>query len=204
MDQKKIAKLSREEKLRLLDLIEEKKRRLRESRAVYTPNEGQRPVHLCKKRVRAVFSGNGCWAAGTMFRMADGSLKRVEDIVVGDQLMGPDSTPRTVLKLYQGQEELFEISPSRSEKYIVNKSHTLSLKSWARNGGQDKEKIYEEVKVEDFINRPEWRQRVSYLWRPDGGVEYPNQSLPIDPYFLEHGLETELAPTPELPQWMWK
>jgi hypothetical protein len=59
MDPKKIAKLSREEKLMLLDLIEEKKRRLRESRAVYTPNEGQFPIHKCKKRIRAVFSGNG-------------------------------------------------------------------------------------------------------------------------------------------------
>lgn len=59
MDQKKIAKLSREEKLRLLDLIEEKKRRLRESRAVYVPNKGQHPIHACSKRIRAVFSGNG-------------------------------------------------------------------------------------------------------------------------------------------------
>lgn len=59
MDKNKLAHLSREEKLRLLDLIEEKKRRLRESRAVYVPNEGQLPIHKSQKRVRVVFSGNG-------------------------------------------------------------------------------------------------------------------------------------------------
>ena len=36
----------------------------------------------------------GCHAAGTQILMFDGSTKPVEDVVFGDVLMGPDSTPR--------------------------------------------------------------------------------------------------------------
>lgn len=51
--------LSREEKLALLDTIEEKERRLREKKDSYKPNPGQLPVHLSKAKLRCVFSGNG-------------------------------------------------------------------------------------------------------------------------------------------------
>ena len=54
-----LTKLSRNEKLRLLDLIEEKKRRIRDAAPLYSPNEGQAPVHLSTKTLRCVFSGNG-------------------------------------------------------------------------------------------------------------------------------------------------
>ena len=51
--------LTRDQKLNLLDLIEEKKRRLRDKQAVYKPNEGQALVHKSDKQVRCVFAGNG-------------------------------------------------------------------------------------------------------------------------------------------------
>lgn len=46
-------------KLKILDLIEEKKRREREKPAHFEPNPGQRPVLLCDKLVRLVVAGNG-------------------------------------------------------------------------------------------------------------------------------------------------
>lgn len=55
----KISKLGREEKTRLLGLIRERKRRLRDRQEVYTPNEGQIQVHRSHKKLRCVFSGNG-------------------------------------------------------------------------------------------------------------------------------------------------
>ncbi len=54
-----LSKLSRSEKLKLLDAIEEKKRRQLEAREAYAPNEGQLPVHKSTRTVRAVFAGNG-------------------------------------------------------------------------------------------------------------------------------------------------
>ena len=41
----------------------------------------------------------GCHAAGHPILMFDGTVRPVEDIRVGDKLMGPDSRPRQVKRL---------------------------------------------------------------------------------------------------------
>lgn len=54
-----LSKLTKDQKLRLLDLLEEKKRRIRERKAAYVPNTGQLPVHQSSSEERFVFAGNG-------------------------------------------------------------------------------------------------------------------------------------------------
>lgn len=51
--------LSREEKLALIDALEEKRRRLKLKRNLYSPNELQKKVHSCDKRIRFVAAANG-------------------------------------------------------------------------------------------------------------------------------------------------
>jgi hypothetical protein len=51
--------LSREQKLQMLDMIEEKRRRLRLKQDVYKPNAGQIKVHNSTATLRFVASGNG-------------------------------------------------------------------------------------------------------------------------------------------------
>ena len=46
--------------------------------------------------------------------MYDGTIKKVQNIVVGDILMGDDSTPRNVLTLARGRETMYTI---REKKY---------------------------------------------------------------------------------------
>ena len=69
-----------------------------------------------------------CHAKDTPILMYDGSIKMVQDIQVGEVLMGDDSTPRTVLSLAQGQDELYDINPVKGDKYTVNSEHILCLK----------------------------------------------------------------------------
>ena len=76
-----------------------------------------------------IWTGCGCHAKDAMIMMADGSMKKVQDIQVGEQLMGDDSKPRNVLKLYQGEDDMVEIVPNKGESFIVNKNHILSLKA---------------------------------------------------------------------------
>jgi hypothetical protein len=71
---------------------------------------------------------HGCHAYDTPILMHNGSIKKVQDIVCGDVLMGDDSTPRTVLKLARGKETMVEINPEQGEKFTVNNSHKLCLK----------------------------------------------------------------------------
>jgi hypothetical protein len=54
-----LAKMTKEQKLALIDALDEKKRRARNTLEVFSPNAGQLPVHLSKKDLRCVFSGNG-------------------------------------------------------------------------------------------------------------------------------------------------
>lgn len=55
----RISKLTKEEKLKILDAIQEKKKRIKAKRPAYKPNAGQLEVHQCEKFERWVFSGNG-------------------------------------------------------------------------------------------------------------------------------------------------
>ena len=73
--------------------------------------------------------GSGkCHAKGTSIMLSSGEIKLVEDIEVGDLLMGDDSTPRTVLSLARGQDKMYEVVPVKGDKYIVNSEHILCLK----------------------------------------------------------------------------
>ena len=79
-----------------------------------------------------------CLGINTPILMFDGSIKMVQDVVVGDLLMGDDSTPRKVLTLARGRETMFKVREVREvrektnymgEEYVVNESHILSLKN---------------------------------------------------------------------------
>jgi len=69
-----------------------------------------------------------CLGKGTKVLMYSGELKNVEDIQVGEELMGDDSTPRKVLSLARGREEMYWVRQNKGIDYRVNKSHILSLK----------------------------------------------------------------------------
>ena len=68
-----------------------------------------------------------CLGKGTKVLMYSGELKKVEDIQVGEELMGDDSTPRRVLSLARGREEMYWVHQNKGIDYRVNKSHILSL-----------------------------------------------------------------------------
>jgi P4 family phage/plasmid primase-like protien len=69
----------------------------------------------------------GCHAIDQGIMMANGKIKKVQDIKVGDQLMGDDSKPRNVLELVRGNDTMCEIIPNKGDKFKVNLDHILSL-----------------------------------------------------------------------------
>lgn len=73
--------------------------------------------------------GHGkCLGKNTPVIMYDGSIKMVQNIKVGDAIMGDDSTPRKILSTCTGKETMYKIHQSYGDDYIVNESHILSLK----------------------------------------------------------------------------
>lgn len=88
-----------------------------------------------------------CHAKDTPIIMFDGSIKMVQDIVIGDKLMGDDSTSRTVLSLASGKDTMYKIIPEYGEdSFIVNKEHILCLK--VDNYPKLSKKIFDDYKVE--------------------------------------------------------
>ena len=74
-----------------------------------------------------VVAPTACHENGTKVLMHDGSIKQVEDVELGDKLMGPDSQPRVVVKLHSGVSPLLEIIPKRGNSWRVTPNHKLSL-----------------------------------------------------------------------------
>jgi intein/homing endonuclease len=70
-----------------------------------------------------------CHKIDTPIIMADGSIKMIQDIQVGDLLMGDDSKPRTVLSLARGKDKMYDVIPVKGEKYTVNQEHILCLRA---------------------------------------------------------------------------
>jgi hypothetical protein len=74
-----------------------------------------------------------CHVFDTPILMYDGSIKMVQDIVVGDKVMGDDSSCRNVLSLGRGEDDLYDIVHSNGEKYGVNSEHIMCLKQSGMN-----------------------------------------------------------------------
>jgi hypothetical protein len=70
-----------------------------------------------------------CLGRGTPILMFDRSIKPVEDVVVGDLLMGDDSRPRKVMSLARGRDKMYDVIHVKGEKYTVNEEHILCLKA---------------------------------------------------------------------------
>jgi len=73
-------------------------------------------------------SGHGCHGIDTPIMMYDGSIKAVQDVRVGDKLMGDDGiSPRNVLSLARGKEEMYRFRYRNGVERVYNKSHILYL-----------------------------------------------------------------------------
>ena len=74
-------------------------------------------------------AGTGkCFSKDTLILMYDGSMRKVQEVEVGEKVMGDDSTPRNVLSLGEGQDEMYKITPTKGDSYTVNSEHILCLK----------------------------------------------------------------------------
>lgn len=69
----------------------------------------------------------GCHAPGARIALHRGGWKRVQDVAVGDYLMGPDRLPRRVLSLARGRESMRRLTLPDGTTHDVNASHILPV-----------------------------------------------------------------------------
>jgi hypothetical protein len=135
-----------------------------------------------------------CHGKGTKILMYDGAIRNVEDIEVGDLLMGNDSKPRKVLSLGRGKDIIYEIKSKGWDSFTVNSEHILVL----RNRKKSSNKPFE-ISVKDFLQKSKTFQEQSQLIRTS--VEFEKKEIDMDPYLMgiwlgdgsrtsPHGIET--------------
>ena len=127
--------------------------------------------------VKAPRGGGKCLSPDQLVIMFDGSTKAAKDVVSGDKLLGPDSTPRTVLGTTTGTEEMFKVVPTKGDPWFCNRSHILATFNY--------DKGYTNISVDDYLGLTKGQQYRYVQYRTDVVTfEGSDAPLPYDPYFV--------------------
>lgn len=132
-----------------------------------------------------------CLGIDTEILMYDGTIKKVQDVVKGDLLMGDDSTPRRVLSLARGREQMYKVENKKGDSYIVNESHILSLKCNGNYSKTFKKGTVVDMPVLDYLNLPKCfhgKGGVLYGYRVPINFPEIQTPLPFDPYMIGYWL----------------
>lgn len=141
--------------------------------------KGNRSVIIC--------SATGCHAAGQGILMADMSIKRVEDVVVGDRLMGmPGKGARKVLQLCRGAGRIYEIRPVKGNSFTANIDHVLTLVRVNDGKKPHLNGMLVDVTLRDYLNWNITQKHIHKLLRvkAQGEQDTPGDSVLLSPYFL--------------------
>jgi hypothetical protein len=97
----------------------------------------------------------GCHKKGQLILMSNGLTKKVEDIVIGDSIMGWKG-PQIVTELHRGKEEMVKIIPVKGNPFEVNKNHILTVvftngpKTHKTTGGFNYGDVVD-IKISDYM-----------------------------------------------------
>ena len=114
-----------------------------------------------------------CLAKDTPILMYDGSTKMVQYVKAGEQIMGDDSTPRTVLSLAHGEDQMYDVVYPDKSKYTVNSAHILSLIDTNTNQPVD-------MPILEYMNHPNKHMLKGYRT----AVDFASKETIYDPYMV--------------------
>lgn len=134
----------------------------------------------------------GCHAIGQKLLMADGTAMAVEDIHVGDKLMGSDGSPRTVLHRTEGNGQYFCVKPVKGDPFLVTGDHKLTLvrtneRKHPKHPCQTHGGEWIDVTVREWLSWSDNRKHLYKLVRC-AGIDWfigaQDENITIAPYFL--------------------
>lgn len=98
-----------------------------------------------------------CFAKGTKILMADRTVKKVENINVGDKVLSPWGQSVEVIKLGRGKETMYKVNGFDGSEYTVNESHILSLMNINNQ--------IVNIEVKDYLKLPKDKREGLFGWR---------------------------------------
>jgi len=137
-----------------------------------------------------IFTGGGkCLGKDTPVLLYDGRIVPVQEVRVGDQLMGPDNLPRTVLSLARGTDQMFRIVPKSGMSWTCNSEHILTLKMTNFNvpskdgsiGGRFSGEIVD-IPLNEYLDSTISFRHIAKGFRVP--IEFAERPVIVDPYFL--------------------
>ena len=126
----------------------------------------------------------GCHAKGSSVLTSDGVCIKVEDVKVGDFLLGNDGTPRKVLELHNGVDDMYKVTPIKGEPFVVNGGHILHLyKTNEGKGYNSCQPRYDEISVKEYVAKSANYKHLHKLHRVSQ-IDFGNDKHLFDPYFV--------------------
>ena len=126
----------------------------------------------------------GCHAKGSYVLTSDGVCIKVEDVKVGDFLLGNDGTPRKVLELHNGVDDMYKVTPIKGEPFVVNGGHILHLyKTNEGKGYNSCQPRYDEISVKEYVVKSANYKHLHKLHRVSQ-IDFGNDKYLFDPYFV--------------------
>ena len=136
-------------------------------------NEGYKDI--------VVSAPTGCHAKGHQVLRANGQLVAVENVKCGDWLLGPDGSPRLVMALCRGTDEMYTVKPVKGEPFTINSHHLLHLQR--TNDGWNKAYTYIDVPVNAYAQTSHTFKHIHKLCRSEA-IAGIKRELLIPPYIL--------------------
>ena len=126
-----------------------------------------------------------CLKFGTEIIMADGSVRKIEDVKIGEYVMGPDGTPRRVLERHTGIDNLYRIKAgSGCDDQVVNSKHSIYYKQKNHFKNCYFNKLQTPIDIIKEDSEKSYYKQLRYLERADEIDLDRHKELLIDPYFL--------------------
>lgn len=122
-----------------------------------------------------------CFGKGTKVIMSDYSIKNIEDIKIGDFVLGLDGSPQEVMFTTRGIDNLYKIKQKRGIDYVVNSKHKLYLEQRPRVGNQSDQIVLKTVS--QYKQLSIYNRRTSY-GKFNTAINNKVDLCSIDPYYL--------------------
>jgi hypothetical protein len=122
------------------------------------------------------YPGSGkCFVEDTLIMLYDGSVKKVQEIDIGEKLMGYKGVSKTVKSVCSGKEPMYDVILSNNDKFTCNETHILTLQNCKDNS------VFT-FTVKDYLKLNFNDKKDLKIYKDS--ISFSSQKVEFDPYIV--------------------